>query len=650
MLNLTIDGGFIEEWGGQSSLKEQRFYEPDIFAYVREITGEIVLFGSQYADLRFKIQTNLCTSLTATIVDDCDGSMLFDGLLYVNDIKWNLTKCEARIAIVNNGFIGLINNNRSIKCTLNVDTSKNGFGLPTLPLASNVGFANNDSSISIDGRVGILMFDVLNRLVQFCSDGEISVVSDYFDYNYGDLNEPQKNLIIMTGNEVRLADQATWPTLSFEQVIIDLAATEQIRMADEVINGQKYIRIEPRGYFESRQTSSIFLNDVDEIEQETDETLFYSVIETGSNSPSETFVAMAETTFLSHNEQSFHLGGQCNLDSTLDLKTKTFVYDYNSLRRALPVSIDGSNDAEFDKDIFIIACFPHIPNMSFPALFYATWTLLPYSATDGYFNSRFSPWALMERWYNGIPSSVFSWLGGGGSGDVEAVNYGSQTFVDAFWPSTFQAIDFPSIITDISGNWNVGVIPLPVTYPYPVTYYETASGGLFSVNFSFTLSARADLISILVVDSAGVQQYVTTVYVILNEGPPINGVLPPSLVGIEVDGLEVVAGAVIPCAAGDRILVIAPSAAGVNANVANARITIHPTTTGELMPMDFRNTNFMLTTFSYPVPTGLRNQILANPYSRIEFSTSGYLGGGNLVRMERSLEDGMTEFEFSGSL
>jgi len=69
-----------------------------------------------------------------------------------------------------------------------------------------------------------------------------------------------------------------------------------------------------------------------------------------------------------------------------------------------------------------------------------------------------------------------------------------------------------------------------------------------------------------------------------------------------------------------------------------------------LMPMDFRNTNFMLTTFNYPVPTGLRNQILANPYSRIEFSTSGYLGQGNLVRMERSLEDGMTEFEFSGSL
>jgi hypothetical protein len=142
----------------------------------------------------------------------------------------------------------------------------------------------------------------------------------------------------------------------------------------------------------------------------------------------------------------------------LDLRTKELIYDTNVIQRVLPiVSTGGLGDDSYDEEIFIINIFEaHIPDPPAPpppAPYFAYLTALPYHGAAGYFNSHFSPYEISLRWFGAVPFSIYNYLGGSGTNDVEAhgLPNSQPTYIGGQPPSSgyqYQYIDFAAIDSD----------------------------------------------------------------------------------------------------------------------------------------------------------------------------------------------------------
>ena len=657
-LRVRLNGNLItDDVYGLDNIEENYFYQPEIFTYLHEITGSIVFTGGSFALIRELLIGDICDSILIKIEDDSCGQYedVYDGEINLTDVKWNLTQCTATVTISDRGIIGLIDDNKSVPVNLYVPSQKNGGGLPPVPQVLNIGFVDPTSSVAvITGRRGILVFEALLRIVNAISDNQISVRSNYFDPSVGNPLEAQKNCVLMAGKELRLGTGIAEITINYEDLIRDLNKLYCISVAFEIdsVSRERFLRIEPRAYFFQENPNGYLYREVNDVEQSVEEDIFYAMMDFGSFEASEIFEYIEKLSFLSHEKQRYHLGGQCNIDNTLDLVTATLIYDTNVIQRVLPVLVSGHDDDGYDDDVFIIHIFDAIPPA--PHSFYGRLTALPYNPLEGYYNATFSPYSISQRWFGNVPFSIYQYLGGTGSEDAAAVNLNPQnTQLGGSYPPSlgvqYQWIDFPSTISDPSGNFHHAVIPDPAGYTGSISYYEAPVGGIYAVNLSLCIRwGFWQYVQFLVITPAGGIEYYIQPFNVFEGGTPQDP-YGAGIVGIQpvwVENYCLQTSAIIPMQAGHRLCALLPYAMGI---ITDAEISVKSTFSGEFQNYDFNTVKYLRTKFEFPLPLGDRNTILSAPYGKQRMTFNNGSADGYLNNLKRNIESGKSSVEWLGS-
>jgi hypothetical protein len=332
--------------------------------------------------------------------------------MFLNECEWRPDLCQVKGQLVDAGFLSLIDQNMGIKAYVNVGRSKNDVDITSSVLEQTnlYYYGQNQQSgggdIAAQNRVGVRVYDAFKMLVAFMTDGALGFESDFFRPD--DINRGYYTLI--TGNSLRTGDINSWPYISFEELYKDCQRLFNLSFTTETVGGVKRLRIEPTSFF--RQTNaSITLADPDAVVQTSNEKSFYQKVEFGSNEfDNDDYTYFPRVAFLGARKEEYHLGGQCNTNNVLKLRTEVLITDTNRIQAALPVASGGAADPSniTDEDTYLILHYSDNSVANYPNPLFPT-TLV-------YFNELLTNFQTALRWGDGIPNSIYLFLGSGLNG------------------------------------------------------------------------------------------------------------------------------------------------------------------------------------------------------------------------------------------
>jgi len=465
-LNGSVTSGDVV---GVSELDERLYFDDELGVYLNKLEGDLQFHGSDYNTLRDIFLQGVCSLVDIDILD-IELNITYSGRIFINDIEWNLSKRVANCKIVSDKFIQMIDNNKSIKVQLGVGLAKDE--TPITTVLSGIITLLNPPATSFITREGYRIFDVYNELIQFMSNGQLTFVSDYFDFtiNTAIIDNPAHGFI-MTGKQVRdpHVDDPS-PLISFVDFHADMNALHNLA---GVIEGNTF-RIEPKEYFRQLGTSATISN-VNDITQELATDKFYSLIKMGSAKVIDNIIYLIKLSFNGFQQEEFFLQGQCNTKNELDLRLKTLITDTNIIQGIQPVANGGQDDDSYDDDIVLIKTYSNKASQITPS---------PLQPPDYYYNDFYSNKMVSNRWENMYPFSIIQlyesinplvWA------TMTADTYSSYLCNDDSTPPNF----------DTGGDYQLGTIithPAPVINTY-VAYFEAPSDMVVSVEVNFRITA-----------------------------------------------------------------------------------------------------------------------------------------------------------------
>lgn len=480
MLNVYLDGNLVNEPIGLDEVAEHLYYSEELSAYLTEIDGAVTFTGDEYDYIRNIFNTNICSSIEIRIHDPENNEIDFDGIINVADVQFVPPRKYAICEIQNDNITSRIDNNKSIECNLTAGKTKNDIPY-SVTEQNNVTISNPTDTATVT-RSGIRIFDAFASIIHFLTDGEIGFVSDYFDYNTN--TDPQVYSVLMTGSELRTGN-GNFPTISFFNLFNDLNALENLAMSFEDGN----IRIENKEYYKN-QGSVVSFDDVNILSQQLAVETLYAKVTFGSAKSSDDYTYLQDIRFNNMDSEEYHLGGQCNTDTELNISCNRIITDTNIIQDVIPSSggMGGSGNESYDSDVLII----HLDSSNKTQL-----TLKPASATDYYFNDRFVNKNVALRWLGQIPQSIYAYLGSGNDGCFINDPTGQNSITTFIGYSGTQESPLPW--NDVNNNYALSNVFFPYfgyTNQYVIDSAGTpqAGGALFNNNMSigiYTAPANA---------------------------------------------------------------------------------------------------------------------------------------------------------------
>lgn len=420
MLSISSTAFSIQnEPKGLLDIKHRVYFAEELNGFLEEVTGGLTFWGDDYKTLRTLFLNGSCGIVPITINDGC--GLVIQANIFLNEVEWRPDLCECTCEPVDAGFLSLIDQNMGIKAFLNVGRSKNDVDISSSVVTqTNLYYYGQNQQggggdIAAQNRVGVRLYDAFKMLVAFMTDGQLGFESDYFFPD--DIGRGYYTLI--TGNSLRTGDVNSFPFISFEDLYKDCQRLFNLAFDIETVGGQSVMRIEPIEYFK-QNSASLTLSNVDEIIQKTDAKSFYQKVVFGSTDFDDTgYVYFPKTAFTGFRKEEYHLGGQCNTKNVLNLDTLTLITDTNVIQAALPVLSGGATDPSniTDEDTYLVVHYAdnsvaNDPNPLNPALVY--------------FNLPLTNFQVATRWGNGIPASIYLFLGSGLNG-AQAVTMAAYT-------------------------------------------------------------------------------------------------------------------------------------------------------------------------------------------------------------------------------
>ena len=457
MSEVYLDGIFVsEEPEGLTEITEHLYYSVELSTYLLEIDGNLIFRGSEYTYLRDKWEEAVCQEVTVTI--KIEGQEDFNGIIKVADITWHPDRYLADCEIQDDNITALVVNNKQIETIITTGKTKNNITY-TVTQQTDIEIPNPTDSSSVTNRSGLRIFDAFTSMITFISDGELGFVSDYFDYNSN--GDPQVYGVLMTGASIRTG-LSNDVSISFAELFGDLNNEENLAMSFEDGN----IRIEDKAYYKAQGEGTVSFEDVEGLTQELDQSTLYAKVKFGSFEDYDLdgggTIYLPDIRFNVTRDEEYHLGGQCNLDTTLDLKNTKIITDTNIIQDALPALQGGTNNDSHDDSVFLL----HLDSNNKAVL-----TLQPASTTDYYFNDRYINYRIAERWFGQIPQSIYAYLGEGQDGvyvesSVDVYNDGSITGTTDNYFGDVETPDPP--YHDANNNYAQAT----VTFPYVAFDYD----------------------------------------------------------------------------------------------------------------------------------------------------------------------------------
>lgn len=492
MLSITSpDFSIANQPNGITELTHRVYYSSELSGFLEEINGELTFHGADYTFLRRAYLTNACNIIPFEILDGC--GLVLDCNMFLNECEWRPDLCQVKGQLVDAGFLSLIDQNMGIKAYVNVGRSKNDVDISSSVLEqTNLYYYGQNQQggggdIAAQNRVGVRVYDAFKMLVAFMTDGALGFESDFFRPD--DLGRGYYTLI--TGNSLRTSDVNSWPYISFEELYKDCQRLFNLSFTTETVGGLKRLRIEPTSFF--RQTNaSITLADPDAVVQTSNEKSFYQKVEFGSNEfDNDDYTYFPKVAFLGARKEEYHLGGQCNTNNVLKLRTEVLITDTNRIQAALPVASGGAADPSniTDEDTYLILHYSDNSVANYPNPLFPT-TLV-------YFNELLTNFQTALRWGDGIPNSIYLFLGSGLNGG-QAVRI--NNYLPPYQPISFIAfgayLKFPLSAFpngyDPNGNIsqstdNLGLGSLTPIWSLGQTMFTAPIDGIYSVSVRLVL-------------------------------------------------------------------------------------------------------------------------------------------------------------------
>ncbi len=609
MFRVLLNGNVVDEPLGLAELEEKVFYNSSLSMFLNKIEGDVTFIGSGYNTLRDLFNGNTCNVSEITIENLVDG-LTYNGIIFLNDIEWNLSKRQASCTIVSDKYIQSIDNNRGVKVQLGITLTKNLEERGTV-LQNDITLFNPQDNQNIT-RYGYRIFDVFTELVEFVTDDQLTFVSDYFDPANG--NDAAYS-VIMTALEVREGNHDTTPLISFNDFFDDINKLHNIA---GVIEGNT-LRIEPKPYFRQLE-DLVTIENINELTQECNREQFYASIKMGSAKVGENYNYLIKLSYNGFQKEQFFLEGQCNINNELNLELQTLITDTNIIQDIQPNTNGGSNNSDFDEDIVIIHC--KSDNV-------AKATLSPLTS-NYYYNQFFTNGAASERWAETYPFSIFQLLDSLNP-LVFATLSNNQTSPNAAYFSPDNDSTPPNY--DTGNYWQIGSILVTPTFTTNVGYFEAPSDMVVTVRCDFHLTGYYINSNIYHVNSFGENQ---TAPFRLDDNPNSTFNNPVAFINYH----HVVGGTTFYMPSGTRLFV------QVNTDTIHAGGTIEIIQTGAhggvYEIVNSNNAYISKTSFDYPVDAQTWQTIRTNKFKRIRGTFVDGAFSGFVDDLSRNIATGET--------
>lgn len=486
-MKIYLDGTEYDNPNLWETLQERLYFSDVIGGYLLELSGSVDFYGAAYTYLYNLFNSGSCNTVSVVITDNCaDGSEIniFEGLIFVSDIEFELVTCKATVEFVDNSFISKIDNNKSIKCYLGVLRSKNdvditSFSTLTTPITLRSKLNVNDITT---GR-GYRIFDAFKFLIAFMTDGTVGFVSDFFDPSGSGTDDTAKYTVIMNGEEIRTGAATNLAYISYEDFYNDINKIFNVAFSIENVSGTPTVRIEPKSYY--KQTGEInYFEYPNELKQAISKERLYAKVKFGSAQVATTFTYLPDLVFDGFEQEEYHLLGDCNSQAVLDLQLSELITDTNIIQDVLP---SGSSNNAYDKNNFLIVLDSTNTNESY---------LKIGSTTDYYYNKPINNYSVSVYWFGGIPQSIAQFIGD--TSDTFRASFISTTQT-VLLASSPDVIVFPDDSTspnfDANNNYNPanGRYTAPTDGFYAFNLFQRFQAG---VNYT-TLIERYNSLNVL---------------------------------------------------------------------------------------------------------------------------------------------------------
>lgn len=321
-------------------------------------TTELSFVGDGYEYLCNFKKTDLCGIVKVRVDYKCNNEFetLFDGIIPISRVLFDLTKRIAKTEIRDNSFTGKIKDYTKTEIPLYSSRTKN---------CDRLAQANKNI---LFGSTIVNSFDVLDLFkyfINFITDNEINVVSDYLTDNPLAITTGY-NLHNSTGNITQV-----YPTLTFNQLFDEVRKKTRIFLGIEYdTNNNPYLRIEQESYFYTLNKMLTFDEVPYGVTEGTDLSRIFNSILVGSD---KTELQSADSGFVvgytpdpynpsdlnrTWNKQTYTSCGRCTSDvnseqNELDL-VSSFIIDTDIIYEALnAVPTTNSDQYRHDNDIFM---------------------------------------------------------------------------------------------------------------------------------------------------------------------------------------------------------------------------------------------------------------------------------------------------------
>lgn len=618
---------------GLMELSHRVYYAAELNGYLEEFNGDLVFWGEEYQYLRRVFRSGACSIVPVVIEDGC--GLTLNANIFLNEAEWRPDICNVTVQIVDAGFLSLIDNNMGIKAYLNVPRSKNDVDISAyVTVQTDLECkASVIADASATGRQGIRVYDAYKMLIAFMTDGLLEFESDFLFPDDGE--DTLRIPTLITADELRNGrSEPLFPYISFEDFHKDMLRLYNLSF--NVIDG--VFRVEPDSYF--RQSSDVItLANPSEINQKSDEKSFYQKVKFGSQEDeNENFDYYPNITFLGFQQEEYHLGGQCNNKSVLDLQMTELITDTNIIMAALPPLQGGTTDLNSkEEDIFII---------TFDSSNVTVVDINPVNVNRQYYNKLLTNFEVSLRWGDGVPFSIFQFLGANQNGALSFLNttyeptyqnftgqvgfgayltFGNETPPEGFDPNLNMSFTSDTLALNQINNLFLNVN----FYNNGNTIYTAPVSSLYTVVFSIRLAEITPIASafISVFNSAdpAIEQWF---------------VFDQTNVTIENGAYVYSASATISANIGDRIAV----------GLFNATDVLNGSTF-QVNDLDFiektynSEDNYLIeTSFDYPITSSQWQSFLDDRHGLVTVPYSNGSINGYLKDVNRRLNDGMTEW------
>jgi hypothetical protein len=358
-----------------------------------------------------------CGSVEFQILQREDNGLtfypIFTGIVFIKDCEFSegIEGNSVRIKATDNSLFAKIMSNKSVKMKITSGLSKNSETIDT-PTQYTLRFFQSDGTYltpvtgvgSERNNAAFKVYDVLNALVQFMSDGEMDFYSDTFGSG-GDYEE----FMITCGYIVRFADTAGITEELFNERFPDISFSEAFGELDKQFNlgfvigtngSRAYIRIERWEYLYPQNRLATF-DDVDIIKTKVASEYLYSRVRVGSsNTVDDSALAFPETIrFVGFKEEEYYITGECNIDRELNLVNE-WILSSNIIEDLVE---NGQTTAPTDYDSTVILVNYEFTGGNYNAV-QSNW--INNLGTDYFYNELLNTNNKMTRYLGAIPNNI----------------------------------------------------------------------------------------------------------------------------------------------------------------------------------------------------------------------------------------------------